>query len=65
MMKTTANKIAKTGTAFLILFLIPRLINFPNTEAANIAGTVPSPNKIITAAPEIASPLAIEPASPM
>ena len=45
--------IANTGTAFLTLVRIPILMNFPNTEAANIAGTVPSPNRIITAAPEI------------
>ncbi len=38
-------------------------MNLPNIVAANIAGIVPSPNNIITAEPEIASPLAIAPAS--
>ena len=53
---------AKTGTSFVIFLLMLRLINFPKIVAANIVGTVPNPNKIITAEPEIASPLAIAPA---
>ena len=54
---------AKTGTTLVIFLLMLRLINFPNIVAANIIGTVPRPNKIITADPEIASPLAIAPAN--
>lgn len=60
-----ARRMAKTGIAFVSFFLIPRLMNFPKTDIANIAGKVPNPNRIITRVPEIASPEATAAAKPM